>query len=76
MDKNSIEVTFDFDDCYRECMDSLDRLGYGFGCDETDKLDVRLKRTGPLAERNFAPKDTERMPDSVCEPDGTERRAV
>ena len=62
-DKNSIEVTFDFDDCYQECMDNLDRLGYQFHCDENGKRDIQSK-------------DVEIEAGSVCEPAGMERRAV
>ena len=42
MDKNSIEVMFDFDDCYRECMDNLSRLGYEIDSDRTGK-DIQPK---------------------------------
>ena len=63
VDKNSIEVTFDFDDCYRECMDNLGRLGYRVGRDETGKPDTQSE-------------DVKIVADSVCEPAGMERRAV
>ena len=62
-DKNSIEVIFDFDDCYQECMGNLNRLGYRFDCNENRKREIR-------------PKDVKTGADSVCEPAGTERRAV
>ena len=63
VDKNSIEVMFDFDDCYREYMDNMGRLGYRGGRDETGKPDTQSE-------------DVKIVADSVCEPDGMERRAV
>ncbi len=48
MDKDSIEVAFDFDDCYRECMDNLERLGYMFHYDESCKLVIRQEKAGCL----------------------------
>jgi len=50
MDKNSVEVVFDFDDCYRECMDNLRRLGYAFHYDENGKLAIRQEKEGCLLE--------------------------
>ncbi len=57
-DKNSIEVTFDFDDCYRECMDNLGRLGHEIGCGGNENPDVPFKGTEILAEGNIVQEDT------------------
>lgn len=76
MDKNSIEITFDFIDCYRECMDNLDRLGYGIVYDENEKPDIQFKGMKIIAEENVVPADTEQMADCVCKPAGMERRVV
>ena len=72
VDKNSIEVTFDFDDCYRECMDNLDRLGYGIDCDGTGK-DIQSRELEGLAEENIVSEDTGQVSGGVA---GMERRAV
>lgn len=63
VDKNSVEITFDFDDCYRDCIDNLDRLGYWGGRDETDKSDTQSE-------------DVKIVADSLCEPVGMERKVV
>ena len=72
VDKNSIEVMFDFDDCYRECMDNLDRLGYGIDCDGTGK-DIQSRELEGLAEENIVSEDTGQVSGGVA---GMERRAV
>ena len=72
VDKNSIEVTFDFDDCYREFMDNLDRLGYGIDCDGTGK-DIQSRELEGLAEENIVSEDTGQVSGGVA---GMERRAV
>lgn len=76
MDKNSIEVMFDFDDCYRECMDNLGRLGYEVGCSGNENSDVQFKGTEILAEGNIVPADTGQVSDGVVETVEMERRAV
>ncbi len=76
VDKNSIEVTFDFDDCYRECLDNLGRLGYEISGGGNENMDIQFKGTEILAEKNVVPEDTEQTADSICEPAGVERRAV
>lgn len=76
VDKNSIEVVFDFDDCYQECMDNLGRLKYGIDYDETGKPDIQFNGMEILAEENVVPADTEQMADSACKSAGMERRAV
>ena len=43
MDKNDIEVLFDFDDCYREILEGLDSAGYDVSVDGTGKLNIRGK---------------------------------
>ncbi len=63
MDKNSVEVIFDFDDCYRECLDNLERLGYGCRYNENGK---------PVIRQN----DVEITTDKGCETAASERRAV
>ncbi len=75
VDKNSIEVIFDFNDCYRECMDNLGRLGYEIGCDGTSK-DIQLKEVENLAEGNIMSADTGQVSDGVAETAVMERRAV
>lgn len=55
MDKNSVEVIFDFDDCYRECMDNLERLGYAFHYDGNGKLAIRQEKEGCLLEGGYLP---------------------
>ena len=76
MDKNSIEVTFDFDDCYRECMDNLGRLGYEIDCGGNENPDVQFKGTEILAERNIVQEDTGQTSDSVAGNAGMERKVV
>ena len=75
MDKNSIEVMFDFDDCYRECMDNLGRLGYEIDCDGTGR-DIQLKGAEALAEGNIVLADTEQVSGGVVGVAGMERWAV
>lgn len=83
MDKNSVEVIFDFDDCYRECMENLERLGYGVHYDAGGKLALRQGRTEsrmennyPSAETDIPPEDVETMAGRDCGNAGPERRAV
>ena len=77
MDKTSIEITFDFGDCYRECMDNLGRLGYGIACNGNENPDVSFKKTEILAEENIMPEDTGQVSDGVVGAAGmVERRAV
>lgn len=75
VDKNSIEITFDFDDCYRECLDNLGRLGYGIDCDETDK-DIQLKEMEDFLEENIVPTDAEQATDCVDGTSGMLKRRV
>ena len=42
-DKNHIEVVFDFDDCYKECLDVIESQGHFVEVDSTGKLNIRLK---------------------------------
>lgn len=42
-DKNSIEVIFDFDDRFQECIDVFKRLGHYVEYNESGKLNIRLK---------------------------------
>ena len=72
MDKNSIEISFDFEDCYRECMDNLDRLGYEIDCDGTGK-DIQSRESEGLAEENIVLADTGQTSDGAVE---IERRVV
>jgi len=58
-----LEVIFDFDDCYRECLDNLERLGYGCRYNENGKLVIRQN-------------DVEITTDKGCETAASERRAV
>ena len=77
MDKTSIEITFDFGDCYRECMDNLGRLGYEIGCGGNENPDVPFRGTEILAEENIMPEDTGQVSDGVVGAAGmVERRAV
>ena len=71
MDKNSIEVTFDFDDCYRECLDNLGRLGYEIVCE-----DIKRKGEEDLAKGKIVPADTEPTSSGIVGVTGIERRAV
>ena len=52
MDKNSIEITFDFDDCYRECMDNLDRK------DSSDDIIIPFKNSRRVRFISFPPCST------------------
>ena len=74
-DKNSIEVIFDFDDCYQECMDNLCRLGHGLSSEKIGRLDIQPEGTERSVENGSLGK-TEWALDSICEPVGMERRAV
>ena len=76
MDKNSIEVMLDFDDCYRECTDNLGRLGYEIGCGGNENPDVPFKGTEILAEENVVQEDTGQVSDGAVETVEMERRAV
>lgn len=42
-DKNHIEVIFDFDDCYKECLDVIESQGHFVEVDSMGKLNIRLK---------------------------------
>ena len=42
-DKNHIDVVFDFDDCYKECLDVIESQGHFVEVDSTGKLNIRLK---------------------------------
>lgn len=42
-DKNHIEVVFDFDDCYKECLDVIAGQGHSVEVDSNGKLNIRLK---------------------------------
>lgn len=42
-DKNHIEVVFDFDDSYRECLQVISEQGNSVTTDENGKLNIRLK---------------------------------
>lgn len=75
MDKNAIEVTFDFDDCYQECLDNLGRLGYKIDCDRTGK-DIQRKGEEDLAKGKIVLADTEPASGSIVGAAGIKRRAV
>ncbi len=76
VDKNSIEVMFDFDDCYQECMDNLGRLGYEIGCGGNENPDVPFRGTEILAEENIVQEDTGKTSDGVVGAVEMERRVV
>ena len=42
-DKTHIEVVFDFDDCYKECLNVIASQGHSVEVDSTGKLNIRLK---------------------------------
>ena len=42
-DKTHIAVVFDFDDCYKECLDVIESQGHFVEVDSTGKLNIRLK---------------------------------
>ena len=37
------EVVFDFDDCYKECLNVIASQGHSVEVDSTGKLNIRLK---------------------------------
>jgi hypothetical protein len=42
-DKNNIEITFDFDDCYQQIVEGLGSAGHEVSVDENGKLNIRVK---------------------------------
>ena len=76
VDKNSVEITFDFDDCYRECMDNLGRLGYEIGCGGMSKPEIPFKGTKVPVAENVVQEDTGQTSDGVVGAVEMERRVV
>ena len=42
-DKNQIEIVFDFNDSYKECLKVIENQGHSVEVDNSGKLNIRLK---------------------------------